>query len=696
MANDLVVQLGAKLDQFQSDMNQAGDIADSAVSKIEQSFANLNPTLGGFAKLGLGITGVVGSAYELVQALAGINSELAQIQKSAAFSNISTDRFQQIQFAAGQGGVDNKQSAADLEHVSKLLADAKYNENSLTKILDENNIKYKDRNGQIINLNQLLTIAGGLLGKFDSIPDKTKAAQMLGLSEGWVEALRNGSKSFEDIAQSANEAGAVIDAKTIAKAAEFDREWKRSSAQLGAQFKSALADVGGYIDGLIEKANGVVDSINKVNGTASGSGQSKFDAYAVALSIWLKELVGAKQDVDQLTSSINRMVASGSGDPEIIAGLELIRAKAELAAKMVQQVGEQQSKSEFPSGVPLPASRPAAADKPTGTGKIPTRGADTANAYDRATESITKHTARLEADAETAGKGEAAQAELRAEYQLTAAAQQAGIPITDKVRNQIQDLAQDAGLAAEALAKAKVASDIEFGAKSAFLTPQDLAIAQQLRKIYGDDVPAAMQSSEAAALRFNATLKQIGDLGQQINSAFLVDFTQQIRNGASAMDALKSAGLNALGKISDKLAQMAADQLWASAFGGSGGGGFNIGSLFGVGGSGGAVDTIQVGSQLFPKFAAGTNFAPGGPSIVGENGPELVNLPRGSQVIPNDALRNGMGGGSVTVHGGSVVIQGDASEKTVALIQAALAQHDAALPGKVVSAVKRAQQTRNL
>ena len=30
MSNDLVVQLGAKLDQFASDMNQAGDMADSA------------------------------------------------------------------------------------------------------------------------------------------------------------------------------------------------------------------------------------------------------------------------------------------------------------------------------------------------------------------------------------------------------------------------------------------------------------------------------------------------------------------------------------------------------------------------------------------------------------------------------------------------------------------------------------------
>lgn len=38
MPNDLVVQLGAKLDQFQSDMKQAGDIADSAVlNQLDQS-----------------------------------------------------------------------------------------------------------------------------------------------------------------------------------------------------------------------------------------------------------------------------------------------------------------------------------------------------------------------------------------------------------------------------------------------------------------------------------------------------------------------------------------------------------------------------------------------------------------------------------------------------------------------------------
>lgn len=40
-----------------------------------------------------------------------------------------------------------------------------------------------------------------------------------------------------------------------------------------------------------------------------------------------------------------------------------------------------------------------------------------------------------------------------------------------------------------------------------------------------------------------------------------------------------------------------------------------------------------------PKYALGTSFHPGGPAIVGEEGPELVQLPRGSQVIPTGRLK---------------------------------------------------------
>ena len=68
--------------------------------------------------------------------------------------------------------------------------------------------------------------------------------------------------------------------------------------------------------------------------------------------------------------------------------------------------------------------------------------------------------------------------------------------------------------------------------------------------------------------------------------------------------------------------QLAAAQLMAA---GSGGGAGGIASLM----------------DVFPAFAGGTDFAPGGLSLVGENGPELVNLPSGASVTPNSMLRGG-------------------------------------------------------
>lgn len=117
MANDLVVQLGAKLDQFSKDMNQAGDIADAAVSDIESKFSNLNPSIGGFTSLGIAAAGVTGAVTTLLTALAHVNSELAELQKNAEFVGVTTDRFQRIQFAAGQSGVSSNDSVDDLRKV---------------------------------------------------------------------------------------------------------------------------------------------------------------------------------------------------------------------------------------------------------------------------------------------------------------------------------------------------------------------------------------------------------------------------------------------------------------------------------------------------------------------------------------------------------------------------------------------------
>lgn len=95
----------------------------------------------------------------------------------------------------------------------------------------------------------------------------------------------------------------------------------------------------------------------------------------------------------------------------------------------------------------------------------------------------------------------------------------------------------------------------------------------------------------------------------------------------------------------------------------------NIAAGAAAGGLAAGLFNRLLGSLKIPAFANGTNFAPGGLSLVGERGPELVNLPRGSQVIPNHVMR-GMGG-SNQLQGQFVLSRGD----LILAVKSAAAQH---------------------
>jgi hypothetical protein len=80
--------------------------------------------------------------------------------------------------------------------------------------------------------------------------------------------------------------------------------------------------------------------------------------------------------------------------------------------------------------------------------------------------------------------------------------------------------------------------------------------------------------------------------------------------------------------------------------------------LFGSRDGSGTVGLIQKALKFVPKFAGGTNFAPGGLSIVGEYGPEVVDLPRGSKVhtaAATQAMVQGMATRAANVSAGEVV-----------------------------------------
>lgn len=114
---------------------------------------------------------------------------------------------------------------------------------------------------------------------------------------------------------------------------------------------------------------------------------------------------------------------------------------------------------------------------------------------------------------------------------------------------------------------------------------------------------------------------------------------------------------------------------------------FGEGPMAGLfGGGGGLLGGLFKGF----KFAAGTAFAPGGAALVGERGPEIVNLPRGSQVYSAEKSRGMIGGGTITVvarvENGSIVqdVQRIAGDIAVQVTSEGISRYDRqTLPGSV-------------
>lgn len=126
-----------------------------------------------------------------------------------------------------------------------------------------------------------------------------------------------------------------------------------------------------------------------------------------------------------------------------------------------------------------------------------------------------------------------------------------------------------------------------------------------------------------------------GGMGADIlgttGNSYVAKFNTQI----AKMGETAAGAVNGLGGFNSGLAAITQNMGAAGGLGGLAGG-FNWSSLF----SPSFKPTTTLGNFLhgIPGFAAGTNFAPGGLAIVGEKGPELVNLPRGASVTPNHRL----------------------------------------------------------
>lgn len=626
---DLEVQMGAKLADFESGMDKAISLADNAINQIEQKFSSLNPSVGDGFLAGLA-GGAVAGLTGLLAFAGKMNSELAEMERLARQTGLTLDRFQGVQFASALSGVSGEGFTSGLEKAVSLLNDAQRNENTLRQLFEANGVVIKNNNGQLITTNQLLARSADLVQRAASEQDKIKIAQMLGFTREWVPVLEQGAQAFEKQSQEAERLGLIISRDTIAKAAEFDREWKASAAFWSANVRAAAAEILPTINELIDAAAKIFTKENLTRLGRDGlalidqAGVPKkleieipknvldfFDKLNEGLRTELKidlQLMNAQQVIDRAFSQIkgynpalNTAVDEGSG-----AGL----IKPPTAISI----------NKSPTVIP-----------PKDTGGSDSEGRD---AFDNSVSQAERRIAVLNAETATIGLNSEARERARLVAVLEEAAKRANT---------------DAGLANTAVT------------------------AEQRVQI--DQLAIAMENAAKQNRVMSEALSNFRELGSAAAEAFK-GLTLEGKNFNQVLSQLFS-----------RLASRSIDSGFNSLFSSIGGslfGGGNPTSTFGVNPFAGA---FSFGGGR----AGGGPVVPGSVYEVGEQGRELFAPSVPGNIIPNNVLRGS--GGNVSAPINISIDATGADAAGLARLTNEVARLKAELPSHVVTAVKQARNS---
>jgi hypothetical protein len=418
----LVVTLEARIDAFEKNFQKASKTAGSSWSAIESrgqsagkriqadmdrataGIANSFKTLGSSLAGSVGLSGVLGVGG-LLALTVKINGELARMGSLAKSAELSTDRLQEIKYAANTNGVSDDSFASSIHGSLALLDEAQRNVNSLSRLFNANGMSIRNSNGELIKFDELLEKASKLIALAPSEQAKVRITEMLGISRDWIRVLDDGPVAFRKLSEEARSAGVIVDEAMIKRAKEFDREWASATVKFKAGMTSVLS---GLSDSFATFWREVLSDMPGGNFIKN------------VFRAWGRDLQG--MTMPQLEAALADSVENGIGDPaKIIEEIDRRLGKTPLKVRIAKEVDGP------PTVIPKETQK---------------------NSFDRAVFETNKRIAATDAETKTVGLNTEARERAKIVAELEEAAKKANTEagfqnatVTDAQRQKIEKLA---------------------------------------------------------------------------------------------------------------------------------------------------------------------------------------------------------------------------------------------------------------
>ncbi|MGV0909264.1 hypothetical protein [Martelella sp. FOR1707] len=601
---DIPVTISGDDREFKGAMTRIRMQARTAANDTAASFMSIKSKIGGADSLfgmlsggpgglaaSLGIGSFVAATQQAVDAVADLG-------KAAKTAGVDFEAFQELRYAA----VKNK---VEVDALTDGLKEMQLRADEFIKTGGGAGAESFERLGlSARQLTRMLedpaTMFETLIGK---IRELDRAAQIRVMdelfggtaAEQFSSLMDDAGQSIADARREAREMGAVMEDDILRKAEDVNAEWEAMALVIGTRVKSSLVEVGAMVSSLVTNLGSFRKSLDEALETAGNAG------------IWTG--LGNMLGIDMGQKMVWRDGAWVADDGSGTTTLDPI--SVETSRSVADDYADYNAGREILEEK-LAANRAVTAEIQRQNGltsdqlALEKEMAAVRKLYEDAGGAPTEEMIRAQAAARLAARASRDASEKSRRSSASEAA---------KEREAVEDLIQ------------KLQDEL----KMLDMVADEKKVFENLRR-----AGAAATDAERDSIR-ELTLAIEDQKDKQEQAAETADFFRDsARDSFLSLIPVIETGNDALDRLISRLIEAAAQ---AALFGDG-----PFGGLFGGGLLGG----------LFPAHATGTNFTQRGMALVGERGPELVNLPRGGEVIPRHrvsaALSAGASAGSATVN----------------------------------------------